>query len=300
MNISVVIPAYNSARFLPRALDSVLAQTHSVQEIIVVDDGSQDNTREVVEAYGVPVRYVHQANGGPSLARNHGIELARHPWVAFLDADDWWDSSKLALQVAALEADPKAGLCYTKLRFVDETTGENYYPEVPNASEVLRTLRYQCMMPPSTVLTRRADLVAVGGFKAELKAAEDWDLWVRLSHRFGFVFVPEPVTLYQVTVGSFSADYYKLIQTTEMILEPTLVADLTGINRYLWKRRIRAAELYRAFLSAREKGHEVAPLFLWKSVWQWPFPTFLPKRLYALLLYVSGSRKGRPKVVAAS
>lgn len=300
MDISVVIPAYNSARFLPRALDSVLAQTHPAQEIIVVDDGSQDDTAQVIARYGDRVRYVWQANAGPSAARNHGIALAQHPWIALLDGDDWWDPKKLELQALALAAKPNAGLCYTGLLFIDEVSGDSQTPAIPEPRQVLKVLRYQNNLAPSTIVARRADILAVGGFNKDLRGTEDWEMWVKLSRRFEFAFVPQPVTLYQITVGSVSANYDRMIKAMEMMLEPTLVSDLSGLSRAAWKRRIRAAEFYRAFLVARQVGHAGALSLLWKSVVQWPLPTFMPKRFYSLVLYISGGLKGRPKVQAAS
>ena len=104
--VSVIIPSYNSARFLATAIDSVLAQTTPVAEVFVVDDGSTDDTSALVESYVARypklIRYIPQANGGPGAARNTGLQAASSDWVAFLDADDWWKPEKLARQLAVL------------------------------------------------------------------------------------------------------------------------------------------------------------------------------------------------------
>src|SRR5687768_11860549 len=108
MEISAVIPSYNYAHYLARAIDSVLAQTYAVKEVIVIDDGSTDNTREVVAKYGEPVRYVYQNNAGLSAARNAGIRLACTPWIGLLDSDAWWMPAKVEEQVKKLSAQPDA------------------------------------------------------------------------------------------------------------------------------------------------------------------------------------------------
>jgi len=105
-NISVVIPAYNAAGTIGRALDSVIAQTHPAREILVVDDGSTDRTAQVVSEYGGRVEYLYQDNAGPGAARNAGIRAAHGEWIAFLDADDEWLPHRLALQAELLQRDP--------------------------------------------------------------------------------------------------------------------------------------------------------------------------------------------------
>ncbi|MHC5139531.1 MAG: glycosyltransferase family 2 protein, partial [Planctomycetota bacterium] len=102
LTISAVIPAYNAAKYIARSIDSVLAQTHPVDEIVIVDDGSTDNTAAIIKDYGDKVRYIHQPNAGVSAARNTGIEAATGNWIAFLDADDEWLPEKIKRQVENL------------------------------------------------------------------------------------------------------------------------------------------------------------------------------------------------------
>jgi len=116
MRVSAIIPCYNYGKYLPRAIDSILAQTRPVSEILVVDDGSTDNTREVATSYGDRVQYIFQQNQGRAAARNHGMREATGDWIALLDADDWWFPEKIELQLKAAAARPEAVLVYTGIK----------------------------------------------------------------------------------------------------------------------------------------------------------------------------------------
>src|SRR6266571_8138521 len=118
--VSVVIPTYNSSQYLVNAVDSVLAQSVADCEVLVIDDGSSDDTQEVMSRYGPPVRYIHQPNGGVAVARNRGIEESRGRYVAFLDADDTWYGDKLERQLAALRGNPQHRACYTAFTACNE------------------------------------------------------------------------------------------------------------------------------------------------------------------------------------
>ena len=186
--VSVVIPAYNAEPFIRAAIDSVLAQSVPAHEILVIDDGSQDNTPAIVDTYGGIVRLVRQANGGPSRARNHGTSLVTGEFVAFLDADDGWREDKLALQLAAVGAKPEAVLCYTGLEVLLPEGGmkiDRAWPE----DQVVSTLRvFNPGIGPSSVMIRRQSFLDVNGFDERLKTCEDWDLWVRLSRKGPILF----------------------------------------------------------------------------------------------------------------
>lgn len=195
--IAVVIPAYNSERFIDEAIDSIRAQTARPAEIIVVDDGSSDRTAALARARRVTVH--RQANSGAGAARNTAIRSTRQPWVAFLDADDVWESSKLEAQWAAVRACPDIGAVFTD--FVEfgaaAASGESFlqskahYREmkrIPVAPGVLRcdvdSLRQQFLkgnfIAPSTMLVRRDLLLQVGLFHPGLSHMEDRDCWLRL------------------------------------------------------------------------------------------------------------------------
>jgi glycosyltransferase involved in cell wall biosynthesis len=192
MTVSVIIPAYNAAAFLRRAVNSALAQTRRPGEILVIDDGSTDDTALVARSYGPAVRYIHQANAGVSAARNRGILEARGRWIAFLDADDEWYPWKNERQLELLRKHPILAWCACEGEIVH---GSRVQPN-QLARRALRTLRQHGFFPDyftaaelgvflhtgGMVISREA-LLDVGGFDSTLKGTEDSDLWSRLALR---------------------------------------------------------------------------------------------------------------------
>ncbi len=182
--LSVVIPAYNRATIVPRAISSVLAQTYQDWELIVVDDGSKDRTDLAVKAFGDSrIRYLrHSQNRGQSAAQNTGIRAARGKYVAFLDSDDEWLPDKLAGDVKAFGATPGAGMAYSGKRLVDES-GRVLLVRMPT----LRGRVYEDLLAwdfigtCSRVTARKDVLDAVHGFDESLVNCQDWDLWVRMA-----------------------------------------------------------------------------------------------------------------------
>lgn len=207
--VSVVVPAYNAAAFVRRAVDSVLAQTWADCELLVVDDGSTDGTLDVLAAYRDRLRVLTQANAGPAAARNHGLRAARGRYVAFLDADDWWLPAKLERQVELLESRPEIGFCSTATRVVTEAgdpAGD--WPCAGIDGSLLETLFVRSAAvsgSTSGVLARRELLMDVGGFDEALRGFEDPDLWIRLAARTGYACIPEPLTVVVRTPGSVSS-----------------------------------------------------------------------------------------------
>lgn len=197
--VSVLIPAFNAAAFVRRAVDSVLAQSHPAHEILVIDDGSTDDTAEVLSAYGDAIRVIRQPNGGLSNARNRGLREATGEFVAFLDADDRWLPDKLARQVEVMRSDPAIGFCST-VTLVETPDGQPLdrwgCPEIDGT--LLRTLFLRNGAVPgsgSGVLARRALFEQVGTFDESLRSLEDIDMWMRLAAVTGYRCLPEPLTL---------------------------------------------------------------------------------------------------------
>ena len=199
--VSVIIPAYNSARFLPRALASVFAQTWSGYEIVLVDDGSTDNTPELAASYGESVRYFRQRTGGAASARNTGVGEARGEYLAFLDADDQWTPDKLALQVDYLDAHPGRAMVFTDMSHWESGRKvhhsylrERGYRWVGEGS-IHRNLLRECFIFTPTVMIRKEAILRAGLFDATLHICEDVDLWLRVAQAGEIGFIDEPLAV---------------------------------------------------------------------------------------------------------
>ena len=193
--VSVVIPTYNRALFLGVAVASVREQTYPCMEIVIVDDGSTDDTAQVVAMLGNGIRYITQANAGPAAARNRGIQEARGDLVAFLDTDDRWLPEKTAKQVALISDRPEVALVASD-EAMENAAGETLFASnfnhrgifdqiaggaqgiVPNAPGLLLRVNF---ISTSTVLARRSVLTGLGGFNRELRYGEDLELWLRIA-----------------------------------------------------------------------------------------------------------------------
>jgi glycosyltransferase involved in cell wall biosynthesis len=210
--VSVVIPTYNRADKVRRGVESVLAQNFCDLEVIVVDDGSSDETGQILkDDFGDRIRYYYQTNQGASVARNKGIEEAKGEWIAFLDSDDLWEKEKLEWQFMALERfAPKCGACYTDVRFFNHSetrtmfqlAQENYRHDDAMGinSDVLRLLvrpggagMVVCL---SSFLARRDAIRKMGGFDPSLLYSQDSEFMFRLAMLTGFCYVNRPLVLF--------------------------------------------------------------------------------------------------------
>lgn len=180
--VSVIIPTYNCARYLEEAIDSALAQTYPRVEVVVVDDGSTDNTEAVVRSYGPRVRYVHQANAGTPSARNTGVAASTGELIALLDHDDRWLPEKLALQ-APYFSDPTVVMVHGGGRVFDAETGRITSEYLPEPELGTHDLLEWCRVGCATVVLRRSALEAAGPFDPSVPGADDWDMWIRISAR---------------------------------------------------------------------------------------------------------------------
>lgn len=195
--VSVIIPTYNRAALVQEAAASVLAQTYRDFEFLVVDDGSTDGTLEALAAFGGTIRVLSRpVRGGVSAARNTGIAAAQGEWLAFLDSDDLWLPEKLERQMAFMEARPQLFLSQTEETWVRR--GVRVNPPLTHRKEggriFLRSLE-RCLVSPSAVMLHRRLLDDHGGFDEALPAAEDFDLWLRLSWRYEVGLIPEPLII---------------------------------------------------------------------------------------------------------
>lgn len=194
--VSVIIPTHNRASLLQRALDSVLAQHRPAGEVIVVDDGSTDDTAHQVREHYPTVRYLYQPNRGVASARNRGIRAATRPWLAFLDADDQWLPDKLARQLAALAREPHYRIGHGEEIWIRH--GRRVNPMKKHAKTggwLFERCLPRCVISPSAVIVHREVFDAVGLFDESLPACEDYDLWLRVCIRFPVQYLPEPLII---------------------------------------------------------------------------------------------------------
>ncbi|NJL01798.1 MAG: glycosyltransferase [Spirulinaceae cyanobacterium SM2_1_0] len=219
--ISIVTPAYNAQQTIGATIESVLAQTYRDFELIIVDDGSQDETAAVVRGYDDPrIRLYVNSNTGAAASRNHGFTVSTGDYIAFLDADDLWLPGKLAMQLQALQAHQEASVAYSWTDWID-TDGQplRHGGYATFSGDVLAPLLVVNFLEHgSNPLIRRAAVIAVGGFDATLPASQDWDFYLRLAARYQFVNVPVVHIFYRVSPNSISTDLPRLERScTEML-----------------------------------------------------------------------------------
>jgi glycosyltransferase involved in cell wall biosynthesis len=201
-SVSVIIPTYNYGRFIADAIRSVLDQTYPAAEIVVVDDGSTDNTSNVVQAFGDSVMYVRQENAGVCAARNRGVAESAGDLIAFLDADDMWEPTNLEKQSEKFDTDSSLGLVHCGLREFDGETGETIRLHLDGGEDDVadNLLLWEGPMiagPGGAVIVSRKAFDAVGGFDTRIKVGEDWDFCYRVARKFKVGFVPEPLVNYR-------------------------------------------------------------------------------------------------------
>jgi GT2 family glycosyltransferase len=220
--ISVIIPAYNAQCTILETVDSVLQQTFFDFELIVIDDGSIDQTVELLKKISDPrLKVFSYTNGGLPVARNRGIAHASGDYIAFLDADDVWTLDKLELQLAALKAVPEAGVVYSWTCNMSQT-GEAFYPghSVTYSGNVYAQLLLgNFLASGSNCLIRRDAIASIGEFDPALKSYEDWDYWLRLAARYPFVVVPKYQILYRQSPGAMSSKIDVMEHYSQIVIE---------------------------------------------------------------------------------
>lgn len=214
--VTIVLPAYNASEYLTETVNSVLSQTYQDFELLVIDDGSTDNTKDIVNDFcerDSRIRLISQKNQGVSVARNNGIKTARGEYIAFLDSDDLWLPNKLAKHVEHLQANPKLGLSFARVEFVTcdgKSTGKYSNPRMVNISAKDLYEENAAVTPSNAVISRTA-LEQVGGFDGELSGAADAELFLRLKcHGWEVEGINEILVLYRTSLGGMSSQLYKM------------------------------------------------------------------------------------------
>lgn len=200
--VSVIIPTYNYGRFITEAIESVLAQTFPIHEIIVVDDGSTDETEKNVRKFGAKVRYFKQKNGGVCAARNNGVENSSGDFIAFLDADDEWLPEKIEKQIAKFGEDDKIGLVHCGMRYFNSETGETICLYIEGeegwvAEELILLEKPVINASGSAIMVSRKAFDDAGEFDTRLKNGEDWEFCFRVARKYKVGFVAEVMVNYR-------------------------------------------------------------------------------------------------------
>lgn len=270
--VSVVMAAKNYARFIRQAIDSVVSQTFADWELIVVDDGSTDDTEAVVRPYLIDrrIRYVRSDSLGQSRAKNLGVGLTAGEFVAFLDADDAWLPTKLERQLDVFRASPAVGVCFSARRIIDEAGNESSTSPPPSADQrgdVLRAVFRKNFVCFSSVVVRRAVFDHVGGFDPDLDLSIDYDLWLRVAAHHPFDFAPEPLVLYRTGHGNLSKKLSDRVATAASIM--TRAVFRRGLQDRIPRREVGEgyASTYRALgYVMRESEPVTAMRWYWRAL----------------------------------
>ncbi|ATH07299.1 hypothetical protein BIY24_04910 [Halobacteriovorax marinus] len=227
MKISVIIPTFNREKFLSRAVESVLSQSYTEFELIIVDDGSTDNSYHEVKKYlkDSRVRYLYQSNQGVSSARNLGVFVSSGEWVSFLDSDDEWDSKKLEEQLSYINEHSEYSIIHCQENWFRNSKRVNLPKQyIKKGGDIFRDCLYLCAISPSTVMIKRDLFERLGGFSRDFIVCEDYELWLRIcvEHRVGLV-DKALVNKYaghgdQLSVTTTAMDLYRVRALAQMLM----------------------------------------------------------------------------------
>jgi glycosyltransferase involved in cell wall biosynthesis len=270
--ISVVIPVYNGEKTIKETIESVLAQDFTDYEIIIINDGSQDSTLKIIATISDPrIQVFSYSNAGLSASRNRGFAHSCGRYIAFLDADDLWTSNKLSQQLKALQEHPQAAVAYSWTNFIDESSNlvrigsrvtitGNVYPNL---------LLGNFLESGSNALICKHALAEVGDFDESLRAAEDWDMWLRLSQQYNFVAVSHPHVLYRLSTHSMSTNVLQQEAACLQVMEQAFSKASASLQ--ILKRRSNS-NLYKYLTYRALEGYPkratsfLAIQYLWKAI----------------------------------
>ncbi|MGK7900452.1 MAG: glycosyltransferase [Hormoscilla sp.] len=285
--ISVIVPVYNGEKTILQTVESVLKQTFTDFELIVINDGSTDSTLEILSGIQDPrLQVFSYPNTGSNPSRNRGFAHSSGEYIAFLDADDLWTPDKLEAQLQALQENPQAAVAYSWSDCIDESgkfLRRGGYITV-DGDAYAKLLTADILEHGSNPLIRRQALIEVGLFDESLPAAQDWDLYLRLAAKYDFVNVPRTQILYRISANSLSSNFMKLEKASLIVIERAFSqapeslqhlkrCSLGNIYKYL---------TYKALAGTGRSRNLTAARFLWHTVIN--DPTFLRTPLISRLL----------------
>jgi glycosyltransferase involved in cell wall biosynthesis len=276
MTVTAVIPTFNRSRALRRALESVVSQTRGPDRVIVVDDGSTDDTPRWVERDFPDVTYLRQPNRGVSSARNSGIAAADTEWIAFLDSDDEWKPQKLERQMTLLHDNPGHHVCHTDEIWIRNGRRVNEgRRHAKSGGWIFQRCLPLCVISPSSAVVRRSLLVELGGFDETLPVCEDYDMWLRICSRHRVLFIDEPLVVKhgghgdQLSKKYWGMDRFRIRAIEKILEEGSLSPDdraaavralIDKTNVYLTgaRKRRKTAEIaeYEALLTKHDPGND--------------------------------------------
>ncbi len=301
--VSVVIPAYNYGHFIVETVESALRQTYSRLEVIVVDDGSTDDTAIKLRAFGSRIKYIHQENRGLSAARNAGIRAARGEWIALLDADDLWHPDKTSVQLtAAARTGAHHGL-------IGSPPAEVLPAELPSNPVVqvltVRDFLLSSRTGPTGALMRRSCFDEVGYFDEQLRSVEDRDMWLRIAAKHSALQILSPCWWYRPHAGQMSRRAGRMMENYAKVLDKFFSqhAEYGALRRLAWS----YLYLDGAWAFLDEGNRRSARSLVLKSLYKWPtsfrdpqLPTFPRARTLARIILgetafsrVNALRKGK-------
>jgi glycosyltransferase involved in cell wall biosynthesis len=270
--ISVVIPVYNNETTIQETIESVLSQSFSDLELIVINDGSQDSTLKIVSSILDPrLKVFSYPNAGLAATRNRGVSHASGEYISFIDADDLWTPDKLEAQFKALQGNPQAAVAYSWTDWIDES-GQFLRPggHISVNGDVFATLLLRDFVESgSNPLIRAEALAEVGGFDESLPAVEDWDMWLRLAARYEFVCVPSPQILYRVSSSSMSSNVWKMEAGSLQVIERAFAVapeSLQHLKREVLGNRYKYLTFKAVEGTPERKKGLAAVRFLWQMV----------------------------------
>ena len=261
LTVSVIIPTHNRCQLLRRALLSVYKQTVQADEIIVIDDGSTDGTREMLGKEFPDIKYTFQENAGVSSARNLGVRQAKGDWLAFLDSDDEWLPDKLEKQLASLENNPEMRICHSDEIWKRDGVRVNAMNKHnKKGGWIFQYCLPLCAMSPSSIIIHRSVFAQVGLFDIALPACEDYDLWLRITARYPVLFIDQPLIVkYGGHDDQLSSKYWGMDRFRIAALEKILVEDCLAIEdqRAAALMLIKKVSIYLQGAKKRNKQEEV-------------------------------------------